>query len=264
MEFTITEIILLTFVGLAFVIPTLIFIGKRFNKIAVGKWVTLEQRDSNTDKFIKFFLSYQIDLDELHDKHIEMIEIIQEIEYRKKMKDQMGRCEKTLDILRDRVMGIFMTLLKEYYGENINALDSIEYRSFEGIILLTFTRIKSMFREMMVENHLSSLTEESAKEWRNSAAELIVSEAVRGFHKYYPAEFDKPPRSVVCKKLFEDNKMEFWMLADSTLEATRQIAIRYEQEIVQRREDYESTKKCFSEKWKNKIKDIFKEDIVCG
>ena len=262
MGLTIVEIIALTIAGLVVLIPILVFIGRKFSKVVLGKWVTLEQKDSSVDKFIKFFLSYQIDLDELHDKHIETIEEIQEIEYRRKMKDQMGRVEKTLDILRDRVMSIFMEILRKYNGEDINALDMLEYRSFEGIFLLTLSRIKSMFRVMMTENHLSDLSEDGAKEWRKNATEIIIAEAIRGFHKYYPSEFEKPPRSIICKQLFENNKTEFWLLVDITLEATRQIAIQYDEKVKSLKEGYEKSRSCFSAKWKGKIKEIFNEEVL--
>lgn len=244
-----------------------IWISKKFSTIKIGKWITIEKEQKtnctqcrNSEKFVRFMLTYQMELDLLHEQHIETIDEIQTIQFKTKMRDQMAKFEKTLDLLRDRIMAMFLELLKKHKGDNINALDMLEYRNFEGIVLLCLSRIKAMLRNMMTENHLSELTEVDASAWRRSGVELILSEAVRGFHKYYPAEFTTPPINEICLE-FDKNKNEISFLIDSALEGSRIIALTFDNRIKLLKENYNKKKSEFQSKWRNNINEIFQTDI---
>lgn len=210
----------------------------------------------NSEKFARLIITYQMEVEDLHDRHIEILREIDGILYRDRLKDQMRKAETQLEKISTRLLDNYLELVRIHRGENTNAVESAEYRNYESIIDLAVHDIRTLLRTRMIENHLAKLTDEQLKKWKKDAVDEGLATYSKYFNKSYPSEFKAPPASLVRESV-DAMSDELRRVLEDAIAQMHFVAVYYEDKINALYLSYDKLKSSFAARWRSIIIDAF-------
>lgn len=202
----------------------------------------------NSRTFGALFTQYQLESDAIHENHIDIFQEINRIEYSDRMREQMQRIEKQLELYKTRLLDSYMKLIRTHHGMNVNVFEIAEFRCFNSIVDLAFYEIKSRTRTTINMNHLVEMNDEQTKNWKQELIDACVGEGSRLFAMYYPSEFSQPsPEELLA--LLDRHKGEFKELLNMALDHVLFLAHGYAYKVKALKDDYHTKKETFYKKW---------------
>lgn len=222
------------------------------------KYKDLVISDSNNlmETFLNTFSLYQSEYMIIHQHHIECINQINQIEYKIRPNEQFNTLKKSIVIIENILYDSYSDLVKKHYGRTCNLLDSEEYRHFY-LLCSSFVHEQKIRIESLIEdNHLSDMSMEQSKIWRDNIINSIFSAAKCHFNEYYSATFTKPSLQEFFEIMAIIKETKIRTILTNTLDDIIYIAKKYNDKIKLIETNYNTEYNEFIEKWKNKFESL--------
>jgi len=222
------------------------------------KYKDLVISDSNNqmETFLNTFALYQSEYMIIHQHHIECINQINQIEYKTRPNEQFNTLKKYIVIIENILYDSYSDLVKKHYGRTCNLLNSEEYRHF-NLLCSSFVHAQKTRIESLIENnHLSDMSTEQSKAWRDSIINSIFYAAKCHFNEYYSATFTKPSLQEFFEIITGVKETKIRTILANALDEIVYIAKKYNDKIKLIETNYNTEYNEFIEKWKNKFESL--------